>query len=603
MDPLRALDSMNALVIADTTLLRTLSTSSAVPQPGSLTADKTRMQALINLTVGRRECAQGRFNEGEQLMDVAAELLQGTGDERWTGSCLFMQGRADLMQNKLVRAISRFEQVLGIIAREPYPDLQARVEYGIGQAYTAMGNNGAARPHFEKSVSLASDPDTRFYSLHSLLGTEVSLGMYDAAGQSLHRLESVVDSVSFAAHSRVDLAHGEFFLAQGRYAEAITFLEAGLEKEIASGILKTYPPWFMSRLSEACRLAGRHDEAVEWAEKGLRWCEQYKLPKETQDNEQQMYQALEAQGNKAAAFDHLQHYLAMRDSTTNTAASDALASALMRSEFEAVQRADSLKTANDRLIAGQELEHERTRRNIILVAGLGLLVIIGTVFRQRNRIQKERDRSEELLLNILPMEVAEELKSTGQAVARDIENVSILFTDFKDFTQLSEQLNAQELVSEINTCFRAFDAILAKRGVEKIKTIGDAYMAAGGMPIPSADSVRCTVHAALDMQAFMRSYKAERAAQGKPAFEMRVGIHTGPVVAGIVGVKKFQYDIWGDTVNTASRMESSGEVGQINLSDATYVLVKNEPDLRFTPRGKVQVKGKGELEMYFVERT
>ena len=200
-----------------------------------------------------------------------------------------------------------------------------------------------------------------------------------------------------------------------------------------------------------------------------------------------------------------------------------------------------------------------------------------------------------------------------KADARDFEMVSILFTDFKGFTEQSAKLSAAELVHEINHCFEAFDGIIEKYKVEKIKTIGDAYMAAGGLPVPTDDSVKNTVLAALEMQTFIGKRKAEMDAAGKPAFEMRVGIHTGPVVAGIVGVKKFQYDIWGDTVNTASRIESNGEAGKVNISQATYELLKNTerptlslskgstgPEFSFESRGKIQAKGKGEIEMWFV---
>ncbi|HRO39842.1 MAG TPA: adenylate/guanylate cyclase domain-containing protein [Flavobacteriales bacterium] len=243
-------------------------------------------------------------------------------------------------------------------------------------------------------------------------------------------------------------------------------------------------------------------------------------------------------------------------------------------------------------------------------------------------LRTERDRSDELLHNILPHEVAEELKHTGAAEAKHFDQATVLFTDFRGFTQMSEKLSPEQLVNELDTCFKHFDGLMDKWGMEKIKTIGDSYMAAGGLPDPAKGSPADVVHAALEMQEFMEELAQKRTAQGLPVFRMRVGIHTGPVVAGIVGVKKFQYDIWGDTVNTASRMESSGEVGQVNISGATYALVKDTvvspqlsvvscqggtrttdnqqlttPAFNFTPRGRIQAKGKGEMEMYFVRRS
>jgi adenylate cyclase len=222
------------------------------------------------------------------------------------------------------------------------------------------------------------------------------------------------------------------------------------------------------------------------------------------------------------------------------------------------------------------------------------------VRKSRAALKIEKDRSEELLLNILPEEIAEELKEKGSVNTQEHNLVSILFTDFKSFTQTAANMTPKNLVEEINVCFKAFDLIVEKYQIEKIKTIGDAYMAAGGLPHPFEHSFKNVLLAGLEMQEFITKRVAENKQNNIPAFEMRLGIHAGPIVAGIVGVKKFQYDVWGDTVNTASRMESNCEVGRVNISETLYDIVKDYPEFDFEYRGEIAAKGKGEVKMYFV---
>jgi class 3 adenylate cyclase len=262
-------------------------------------------------------------------------------------------------------------------------------------------------------------------------------------------------------------------------------------------------------------------------------------------------------------------------------------------------KAKELEYAIEKAKAEEKLASEQRLRNIFLIAFIFVVLFAGLFLYQRNKIKAGKIRSDELLLNILPGEVAEELKTKGSTSAKHFESVTVMFTDFKNFTQISEKLSPQELVSEIDTCFKAFDQIIGKYNIEKIKTIGDSYMCAGGLPVSTTTHSKDVVSAALEIQHFIRQHVEQRKSEGKEPFEVRIGIHTGPIVAGIVGLKKFAYDIWGDTVNTASRMESSGEIGKVNISETTYELVKDQ--FACTYRGKIHVKNKGELDMYFVE--
>jgi class 3 adenylate cyclase len=291
-----------------------------------------------------------------------------------------------------------------------------------------------------------------------------------------------------------------------------------------------------------------------------------------------------------------------------------------KAEKFAAQKAKLLKIKEDdnalnelaREQAELELDQANYFRNILLLILGFTLVLVALIFKrylenqkqkkallEKNKlIEDEKHRSEELLLNILPAAIAMELKNTGKAQPKRHEHASVMFTDFNNFTKISEQLSPEQLVFELDTYFKAFDFIVSQYKLEKIKTIGDAYMCASGLSDKIATPIPI-IKAALEIQQYLSEVKVEKIRNNQPYFEAKIGIHTGPVVAGVVGVNKFAYDIWGDTVNIASRLQDKCEAGKLNVSEATYELIKY--DFKTIHRGKIPAKNKGMIDMYYVQ--
>lgn len=265
-----------------------------------------------------------------------------------------------------------------------------------------------------------------------------------------------------------------------------------------------------------------------------------------------------------------------------------------------------LATQNEKIIEqNDDLQSKNTeisaQRDKLSILNKDLNQKSEEISAQRDAIESEKEKSDQLLLNILPWQTAKELKEHGKATPREYELATVLFTDFRGFTQLAEKLTPEEVIEELNYCFSAFDEIMSRNNLEKIKTIGDAYMAVGGVPIANETNPIDAVRAGLEIQEFATKWASEKKAKGLPSWEVRLGIHTGSLIAGVVGTSKFAFDIWGDAVNLAARMESSGEVGRVNISETTYELVKDYFQCEY--RGKVNAKNKGEVDMYFVNPT
>ncbi|MBK9540492.1 MAG: hypothetical protein IPO12_17385 [Flavobacteriales bacterium] len=588
----------------DSTLALTTAIGSVLP-PGSDTsaAVYARQRGLALLAQGSAHAYNGRAAEALRYSRSAVKLLERVGHPVDLAVAHGYLGRQSGQARLSGEEVQHYMHALQLYETLKDTTGMLAMNSALAYSYSMQEIDQRSIGYYQRNLDLVRGkrPDVELDIMVRIANRYKSLGDIAATHTWLDSASHLMRTRGAVDRERsVNWMRGNMYLDEGRCKEALEQFQLCLE------VLDTQPEnqagksWMRSRVAMAHNCAEQYTLALRWANEGLAMADAHGLRKEMLDNLYPLATAYEGLGDTRMALRYYKRYHALLDSLINTEAASKLTDAALTNAFEKEQLADSLLAVQRTHVADAVLAKERSRRNLLLIIGAFGVAFGIFSYRQSRRTRRALHRSDELLLNILPEEVAHELKDKGRAEAEHFDNVTILFTDFKGFTEASEKLSPQELVEELNTCFSAFDHIMAKHGIEKIKTIGDAYMAAGGLPTPNTTHALDVVKAALEIRDFIAEGKARKVASGLPYFEIRIGIHTGPVVAGIVGVKKFAYDIWGDTVNTASRMESSGEVGQVNISEATYALVKNEAGLTFTSRGKVRAKGKGEMEMYFV---
>lgn len=473
----------------------------------------------------------------------------------------------------------------------------------IADVYSILGNSGNAELYYDKSIQVLRNLNDSTALATALLN----------AGEELKRTEKYVDALRYFEESGVIFKkvnhlvgaaynlgnkgmvyaeQGKDELAKANIIEAIAILEE----------LEHYYPIsdYLTYMSDIYLRQNDSISALKSAQRSLELATTYGFKEQISEANLQLSRLYEQAGKPEVSYRYYKNYIAYRDSLNNIEAFQQMAD--LRTDFEVSQKQSEVDLLNQKR-KNQRIINFSAAIASVLIFLLALASYRRYIYTRKAKIliEEEKNRSDTLLLNILPEEIASELKEKGKVQAKKFESATVLFTDFLDFTKLSESLEPVKLIKSIDYYFNKFDEISTKYGLEKIKTIGDSYMCAGGLPIVNKTHARDAILAAIDIIDLVD--KGMNAQNDLIHFEIRIGIHTGPLVAGIVGSKKWQYDIWGDTVNIASRMESSGEVGRVNISEATYNLVNDEDEFQFESRGKIAVKNKEALRMYFVNNT
>ena len=544
---------------------------------------------------------QGDYPNALKYNTLALETRQKDGDRKGMANSYNNIGLIYDDQGNFSQALEYYLNSLRV-----YEELHD--SSGISQAYNNIGIIHYNQKHYpdalvnlEKSVELrlTTNDEWALTESYSNLGL-VYFEMEDYENAFTYyrdamKLREKIDDREGLAISYVNF--GDYYLKLGEYDKALIYYHKSFDINHQMGYRRKEANLFLG-MSEVYEKQNRYGEALKMQRQALDILNEIGAEDIKVVAYRKLAQSYAHQGDFKKAYLYHERYKQANDSLFNSDQVRSLTRLQMQYDFdkkEALAKAE--QSRRDSLVQAEIRRQKLIRYSV--TGGLACVLLFSfVVFRQRNRIAAEKKRSDGLLLNILPSETAEELKSTGTVTAKKFDDVTVLFTDFKNFTRISENMPAEGLVKLVHFCYSEFDRIVSEHHIEKIKTIGDAYMCVGGLPVPNQTHPEDVVKAAIRIRDFMEKEKINRTQAGEPFFDIRIGIHTGCVVAGVVGTRKFAYDIWGDTVNIAARMESAGEEGKINISAATFERIRYK--FPCTDRGKVIAKNKGETRMYFV---
>ena len=526
-------------------------------------------------------------------------------------------GNAYRLKSDLKKALENYFIALKITVNIKSKPKQAKVKIAIADAYSIMGDSKNAVSYYRNSINILKNE--KEIDLIDLASAQLNLGdeyynqrKLDSALYYFSESGKLFKAANYEIGEAYNLGNvGLVYAEKGQNKNAEINLNKAIKVLVAN---EDYYPIcvYLNAIADIYFEKNQTQKALQYANSSIYLAKKYGLKEQIGDGYLKLSSIYEKNKSYKKSFELYKKHIVYRDSVKSVTGAQQIAN--QKAKYDSTLANEKAKFQLEKKQTEVDLLNQQKKtKNIIVIASVIALILIGFLassLYRRNKyvvktgkiIQKEKKRSDDLLKNILPDETAQELKEKGSVAAKKFDAVSVLFTDFKGFTKYSESLTPEKLVESIDFYFSKFDEIIEKHGLEKIKTVGDAYMCAGGLPFPSKDHAYKITLAALEIVDFVKK-SMENLSLEKAKLEIRVGINTGSVVAGVVGTRKFAYDIWGDTVNVASRMESSGAVSKVNISESTYNLIKDNTAFTFEFRGEIEAKGKGKVNMYFVDKA